>query len=62
MLSRIPAAMAEPITPATLGPMACMSRKLRGVRLLAHHLGHTGGHGHGGHAGGADEGVDLATW
>ena len=26
MLIRIPAATAEPITPATLGPMACMSR------------------------------------
>ena len=25
-----PAAQAEPITPATLGPMACMSRKLAG--------------------------------
>ena len=24
--SRIPAATAEPITPATLGPMACISR------------------------------------
>ena len=28
--SRIPAAIAEPITPATFGPMACMSRKLEG--------------------------------
>ena len=26
MLIRMPAATAEPITPATLGPMACMSR------------------------------------
>ena len=26
-----PAAMAEPMTPATLGPMACMSRKLPGL-------------------------------
>ena len=27
----LPAAMAEPITPATLGPMACISRKLPGL-------------------------------
>lgn len=27
-LSRIPAATAEPITPATLGPIACIRRKL----------------------------------
>ena len=27
---RTPAAIAEPITPATFGPMACMSRKLEG--------------------------------
>ena len=26
-----PAAMAEPMTPATLGPMACISRKLPGL-------------------------------
>ena len=26
ILMRIPAATAEPMTPATLGPMACMSR------------------------------------
>ena len=30
MVSRIPAATAEPITPATLGPMACIKRKLLG--------------------------------
>ena len=30
-LSRKPAAMAEPMTPATLGPMACISRKLEGL-------------------------------
>ena len=30
---RIPAATAEPITPATLGPMACISRKLEGFSL-----------------------------
>ena len=29
--SNIPAATAEPITPATLGPMACISRKLEGL-------------------------------
>lgn len=29
--SRKPAAMAEPMTPATLGPMACISRKLPGL-------------------------------
>ena len=29
--SRIPAATAEPITPATLGPMACISKKLPGL-------------------------------
>lgn len=29
--SRIPAATAEPTTPATFGPMACMSRKLLGL-------------------------------
>ena len=31
ILSSIPAAIAEPITPATLGPMACISRKLPGL-------------------------------
>lgn len=31
MLSMTPAATAEPMTPATLGPMACMSRKLLGL-------------------------------
>ena len=31
MLSRIPAATAEPMTPATFGPMACMRRKLLGL-------------------------------
>ena len=30
MAIRIPAATAEPITPATLGPIACISRKLVG--------------------------------
>src|SRR5690606_37129329 len=30
MLHRMPAAMAEPMTPATLGAIACMSRKLFG--------------------------------
>ncbi len=30
-LSRTPAATAEPMTPATLGPMACISRKLWGL-------------------------------
>ena len=30
MLSSTPAATAEPITPATLGPMACINRKLCG--------------------------------
>ena len=29
--SRTPAATAEPITPATFGPIACMSRKLDGL-------------------------------
>src|SRR5690606_18866831 len=29
--SRIPAATAEPITPATFGPMACISRKFCGL-------------------------------
>lgn len=29
--SNIPAATAEPITPATLGPMACINRKLEGL-------------------------------
>ena len=29
-LSRMPAATALPMTPATLGPMACIKRKLRG--------------------------------
>ena len=33
MLIRIPAATAEPITPATLGPIACISRKLEGFSL-----------------------------
>ena len=33
MSSRKPAATAEPITPATLGPMACISRKLVGLYL-----------------------------
>ena len=28
--NRIPAATAEPITPATLGPIACINRKLEG--------------------------------
>lgn len=28
---RIPAATAEPITPATLGPIACIKRKLPGL-------------------------------
>lgn len=27
----IPAATAEPMTPATLGPMACISKKLEGL-------------------------------
>ena len=31
MLIRKPAAIAEPITPATFGPMACISRKLEGL-------------------------------
>ena len=30
MLSRTPAATAEPITPATFGPIACIKRKLPG--------------------------------
>ena len=30
MISKIPAATAEPITPATFGPIACMRRKLLG--------------------------------
>ena len=30
MLSNTPAATAEPITPATFGPIACMSRKFEG--------------------------------
>ena len=29
--SNIPAATAEPITPATLGPIACISRKFEGL-------------------------------
>lgn len=29
--NRIPAAIAEPMTPATFGPMACMSRKFLGL-------------------------------
>ena len=29
-LNKIPAATAEPITPATLGPIACISRKFEG--------------------------------
>ena len=29
-MSRNPAATAEPITPATLGPIACISKKLDG--------------------------------
>ena len=33
MLSKIPAATADPITPATLGPMACISRKFLGSAL-----------------------------
>ena len=36
-------------------------QEVGGVLLLAHHLGHTGGHGDGGHAGGADEGIHLAS-
>ena len=51
--------MAEPMTPATLGPMACIKQEVAGVVLLAHRLGDTGGHGHGGNTGGADKGVDL---
>ena len=31
MESRTPAATADPITPATLGPIACMRRKLEGL-------------------------------
>ena len=30
-LNNIPAATAEPITPATLGPIACISRKFEGL-------------------------------
>ena len=30
-VSNTPAATAEPMTPATLGPMACISRKLEGL-------------------------------
>ena len=33
MLSRTPAATAEPITPATFGPIACMRRKFEGFSL-----------------------------
>ncbi len=51
--------MAEPMTPATLGPMACISRKLRGVVLLAVHLGDTGCHRDSGDTGRADQRVDL---
>ena len=32
--SRIPAATAEPTTPATFGPMACMRRKFVGLYFL----------------------------
>ena len=52
--------MAEPITPATLGPMACISRKLEGLSFWPIVSGHTGSHGNGGHTGGADQRVDLA--
>ena len=34
MTSRKPAATAEPITPATLGPIACISRKFVGSYFL----------------------------
>ena len=56
---RTPAAIAEPMTPATFGPMACISRKLRGILLLAHDLGDTRRHRDGGNAGGTDQRVDL---
>ncbi len=35
-------------------------QEVGGILLLAHVLGHTGGHRHGGHAGGADQRIDLA--
>ena len=61
MLMRIPAATAEPITPATLGPMACISRKLEGFSLWPTSLRNAGSHRHGGNACGTDQRVDLAA-
>ncbi len=56
-----PAATAEPITPATLGAMACMIRKFCGSSLRPHHLADARRVGHRRHAGRADDGVDLVA-
>ena len=59
MLRSTPAATAEPITPATLGPIACISRKLPGFSAWPTFWENTGRHGHRRHACRANEGVDL---
>ena len=56
---RTPAAMAEPMTPATLGAMACISRKLWRIFLLAHHLHDPRGIGYGGDSRRAYQGIDF---
>ena len=59
--SRIPAATAEPTTPATFGPMACISRKLLGLASWPIGLRHAGCHRNGRNAGGADQRVHLVA-
>ena len=39
---RTPAATAEPITPATLGAIACISKIIVRIFLLSDHLYHSG--------------------
>ena len=64
ILIRKPAAIADPMTPATLGPMACMSRKLEGFAFWPSRWdtrADAGGHRHRGHAGGANQRIDLSA-
>ena len=58
---KVPAATAVPITPATFGPIACISRKLVGSASAPHLLGYTGRHRNCGHAGRTDKRIDLSS-
>ena len=56
-----PAATAEPMTPATLGPMACISRKLEGFSFWPTVWDTRAAMGTADTTGGADEGIHLAA-